>query len=232
MRLLDFGCGPGTITVDLADILSPDGEVVGIDASDEVIQQATEHAESSGTKNVQFAKESIYETGFEPESFDVAFAHQVLQHLSEPVRALKEAKRTLKPGGLCAVREVDWGTAAVSTEDPRLKKFLHVYYEVAKRNGGEPEAGRHLKGWFEQAGFDDIEVTTSTWTFSEPTGIEWWGKQWADRIVHSNIATRAVEYGVANEPELEEISQGWLDWMETPDAFFCFTQVEAIGKNA
>ena len=232
MKLLDFGCGPGTITVDLAELLQPGGSVVGIDASEDVIAQASENAAKSGLSNVTFESRSIYDSELASESFDVAFAHQVLQHLSEPVRALTEAKRVLKPGGICAVREVDWGSAALSTDDPRLKRFFDVYYQVAKRNGGEPEAGRHLKGWFEEAGFTDLEVTTSTWTFSESVGIEWWGKQWAERILHSSIATRATEYGVASESDLKEISQGWLDWMESPGAFFCFTHVETIGVKA
>jgi ubiquinone/menaquinone biosynthesis C-methylase UbiE len=231
MRLLDFGCGPGTITVDLAGLLAPGGSALGIDYSEEVIEQARKHAAASGTKNVQFEARSIYDTGLEGSSFDVAYAHQVLQHLSEPVKALTEVRRVLKPGGICAVREVDWGSSALSSDDPRLGRFFEVYYAVARHNGGDPEAGRHLKRWFEEAGFHNLEVTTSTWTFAERSGIEWWGKQWAERILHSNIATSAIEYGVADEAELKDISQAWLDWIESPGAFYSFIHVEVIGKK-
>ena len=232
MRVLDFGCGPGTISVDLAEHLLPDGSIVGIDYSDAVIAQAKSNAAEKGVTNAEFAVNSIYETGYDADSFDAAYAHQVLQHLSEPVRALTEARRVLKPGGICAVREVDWGTSAIWPADERLSKFLDVYYKVAERNGGDAHAGRRVKQWFTEAGFTDLVVTTSTWTFSDENGLKWWGEQWAERILRSDLAKRALEYGIASESELAEISQGWLDWVDAEGAFFAFTQVEVVGTKA
>ncbi|MDP6665818.1 MAG: methyltransferase domain-containing protein [Dehalococcoidia bacterium] len=231
MRLLDFGCGPGTITIDLAEHLLPEGSVVGIDMSQQVIGQARSTASERQIPNVTFEVNSVYETGYATGSFDAVYAHQVLQHLPEPTKALIEARRLLRPGGICGVREVDWGTVAVWPDDGRLVRFLDVYHRVAERNGGDADAGRHLKQWFVDAGFSDLAVTTSTWTFSEGDGLSWWGEQWAERIVSSNIATSAVEYGIATEEELAEISQGWLDWIQAPGAFFAFTQVEVVGRQ-
>ncbi len=231
MRLLDFGCGPGTITVDLAEHLLPDGSVVGIDTSEDVIEQAREYASSKNLENLEFEANSAYETGYEPNSFDAAYAHQVLQHLSEPVRALKEVRRVLKPGGICAVREVDWGASALYPPDDRLARFLEVYYKVAARNGGDAYAGRRLKQWFTETGFTDLNVTTSTWTFSDEYGLKWWGEQWAERILRSDLAKRAVEYGIATEAELADISQGWLDWANAEGAFFAFMQIEVVGTK-
>ncbi len=229
MRLLDFGCGPGTITIDLAEHLLPDGSVLGIDSSGAVIEQARRSAVERGVSNIDFSVNSVYETGYDPNSFDAAYAHQVLQHLSDPVSALSEVRRVLRPGGICAVREVDWGASALWPPDDRLAKFFDVYHRVAKRNGGDANAGRRLKQWFTDAGFDDLTVTTSTWTFADKGGLKWWGEQWAERILRSDIATRAVEYGIATEGELSEISQGWLDWVEAEGAFYAFIQVETVG---
>lgn len=232
MRLLDFGCGPGTITVDLGEILQPEGSVVGIDFSEDVIAQARSHAEKSGAVNVTFDARSIYETGFADGEFDVAYAHQVLQHIQNPVQALIEAKRVLKPGGICAVREVDWGTAAISPTNPALDRFFEVYFAVAKSNGGTADAGRYLKGWFVDAGFKNLEVATSTWSFGDQDGLQWWGGQWSERILHSNLASRALEQNIATQAELEEISVAWKNWITEPHAFFTFTQVEVIGTRA
>ena len=229
MRLLDFGCGPGTITVDLGEVLSPDGSVVGIDFSEEVIAQARANAEKSDSANVTFDTRSIYETGYPDAEFDVAFAHQVLQHLSDPAAALTEAKRVLKPGGICAVREVDWGTAAIHPKTPGLRQFFDVYFRVARRNGGNANAGRHLKSWFVDAGFTNLTVTTSTWSFADEAGLQWWGNQWADRILTSDIATAALKYRFASQAELAAISTAWKDWITAPGAFFTFTHVEVIG---
>ena len=232
MRVLDFGCGPGTITNDLAEHLLPDGSLVGIDSSDAVIEQARNAATEKNIANVEFEVNSIYETGYESSVFDAAYAHQVLQHLSEPVRALEEVKRVLKPGGICAVREVDWGASAIWPNDERLSKFFDVYSKVAERNGGDAFAGRRLKQWFTDAGFSDLVVTTSTWTFAEGSGLKWWGDQWADRILSSDLAKRAVEYGIATNSDLKDISQGWLDWVQAEGAFFSFIQVEVVGERA
>lgn len=232
MRVLDFGCGPGTITNDLAEHLLPDGSLVGIDSSYAVIEQARNAATEKNIANVEFEVNSIYETGYESSVFDAAYAHQVLQHLSEPVRALEEVKRVLKPGGICAVREVDWGASAIWPNDERLSKFFDVYSKVAERNGGDAFAGRRLKQWFTDAGFSDLVVTTSTWTFAEGSGLKWWGDQWADRILSSDLAKRAVEYGIATDSDLKDISQGWLDWVQAEGAFFSFIQVEVVGERA
>lgn len=231
MRLLDFGCGPGTITVDLGEAVAPGGSVAGIDFSEEVITQARANAEKSGAHNVTFDTRSIYETGFPDAEFDVAYAHQVLHHLTDPVAALVEAKRVLKPGGICAVREVDWGTAAIYPKTPALRRFFDVYFKVSRRNGGNANAGRYLKSWFVDAGFTNLEVTTSTWSFADEAGLQWWGNQWADRILESGIATAAVEYRIATRDELETISAAWREWITAPGAFFTFTHVEVIGTK-
>ncbi len=92
IRLLDIGCGPGTITTGLARAVAP-GEVVGIDLVPEVIESAREHLAETGLTNARFEAASVYELPYEDASFDAAHAHQVLQHLARPVDAAKEALR-------------------------------------------------------------------------------------------------------------------------------------------
>jgi ubiquinone/menaquinone biosynthesis C-methylase UbiE len=96
-RVLDVGCGPGTITADLAARV-PSGEVVGIDAAVDVLSEARAEASRRELSNVRFETGDVYGLAFGDDSFDVVHAHQVLQHLSDPVAALGEMRRVCRPG--------------------------------------------------------------------------------------------------------------------------------------
>src|SRR5271170_6662076 len=99
MRILDVGCGPGTITADFAALV-PQGQVIGLEYAPEVLKQAREFIDERELTNVQFAVGDIHALEYPNDSFDVVHAHQVLQHIPDPVQALKEMKRVTKPGGI------------------------------------------------------------------------------------------------------------------------------------
>src|SRR5262245_51024916 len=125
-RMLDVGCGPGTITADLASRLSA-GSVIGIDASDAVVEVArAEHIAA----NLEFETGDVYALQFPDDAFDVVHAHQVLQHLSDPVAALREMRRVTRPGGVVAVRDSDYGAFVWTPADPDLTRWLSVYHDV------------------------------------------------------------------------------------------------------
>lgn len=140
--LLDVGCGPGTITVDLAARVAP-GRVLGIDASPDPLAEARAAAERSGVQ-ATFQVGDVYALDLPDDSFDVVHAHQVLQHLTDPVAALREMARVCRPGGVVAVRDVDYATFTWFPAVPGLDRWLEVYYAVARANDAEPDAGRRL----------------------------------------------------------------------------------------
>src|SRR4051812_35402476 len=119
MMLLDVGCGPGSITVDLAELVAP-GQVIGLDRSDDVLTQAAELAALRGIENATFVSGNIYDLEFDDDTFDVVHAHQVLQHLTDPVAALYEMRRGLKPRGIVAVRGADFPRLRWDPGPPRL----------------------------------------------------------------------------------------------------------------
>ena len=96
--LLDVGCGPGTITADLALMVAP-GEAVGIDAATDVVAQAQEHAQGLGVEKLRFEVADLFALGFPDASFDVVHLHQVLQRLQDPVAGLVELRLVLIPTG-------------------------------------------------------------------------------------------------------------------------------------
>jgi len=224
LRLLDVGCGPGTITADLARRVAP-GEVIGIDAAPGVVEIAAR--DNPGTSAV-FESGDVMNLRFADESFDVVHAHQVLQHLADPVGALVEMRRVCRPGGLVAARDSDYASFTWYPADPGLDRWLATYEAVGRANGGEPDAGRRLVAWARRAGFSQVSASASAWCFAEPADREWWGGLWAERITESPIAHRAVELELATPAELAEMASAWRRWAEDPDGWFAVLHSEIL----
>jgi ubiquinone/menaquinone biosynthesis C-methylase UbiE len=227
MRLLDVGCGPGSITAGLAKCVAP-GETIGVDPSSSVIHTAASLASGLSDGRLTFEVGDIYTSRFGDETFDAVFAHQVLQHLPRPIEALQKARMLLRPGGVVGVRDVDWGSTTFYPENQGIRRFLALYYDLARRSGAEPNAGRHLRCWFREAGFGETRVTTSTVSYTDAIATAEWGDTYAERTLRSNIAARALELGIAARSELEQIAAAWRDWGRDPDAYFCFSQTEVV----
>jgi ubiquinone/menaquinone biosynthesis C-methylase UbiE len=229
-RLLDVGCGPGSITVDLAALVAP-GDVVGIDAEPEVIAKAQARSLTTDGPRPAFATGDVYALDFAEGSFDVVHAHQVLQHLTDPVAAMRDMARVLRPGGLLAVRDSDYAAFAWAPADPRLDRWLELYHQVTSHNGAEADAGRYLLGWVQEAGFRDWRATSSTWTFADPESRAWWGDLWSDRVRLSSFADQAIAYGLSDGDELAGIAEAWRTWAARPDGFFVVMHGEVLARR-
>ncbi len=229
--LLDVGCGPGTVTIDLAGRVAP-GEVVGVDTSSAVIEAAAKAAADAGTPNVRFEVGDAYALDFPDDTFDVVHAHQVLQHLSDPVAALREMRRVAKPGGVVAVRDADYDGMAWYPQSDGLDDWLTLYQEVTEANRADADAGRKLLSWVRAAGFDpaDIHPTASAWCYATPTDRVWWADLWADRCVRSNFAAQAIEHGLADEVGLEQLADAWHVWGAQEDGWFSILHGEVVAR--
>jgi ubiquinone/menaquinone biosynthesis C-methylase UbiE len=228
LDLLDVGCGPGTITVDLAARVAP-GRVVGVDRATAALKEA-ERQLAGHAGNVAFQLADAYSLEFDDRSFDVVHAHQLLQHLTDPVAALMEMRRVLRPDGMLAVRDSDYGGFVWAPADPVLDRWLRLYHEVCAHNRATADAGRALLAWAQAAGFSAIEATSSTWTFADPTSRQWWGELWAERMTRSAIADQAVDYGLTNRAELEEIAHAWQRWAGHDAGYFVALHGELIAR--
>jgi ubiquinone/menaquinone biosynthesis C-methylase UbiE len=217
MRLLDVGCGPGTLTVDLARRVDPGG-TVGLDREQAPLVEA--EALAADSERVKFIVGDVYALEFDDASFDVVHAHQVLQHLTDPVAALTEMGRVCRPGGIVAARDVDYAAMCWHPADPALDRWLELYHAVAHANGAEPDAARHLVGWAHAAGFSDVKASVSGWCFASPGERDWWGGLWAERTTQSAFADQAVAYGLATRESLEEIASGFHRWVASEDGWF------------
>lgn len=228
LDVLDIGCGPGTITADLAGRVNP-GRVLGLDRSTDAVAQAT--AANAGFENLDFGVGDVYALDTEDDSFDVVHAHQVLQHLSDPVAALREMRRVCRPDGVVAVRDADYAAFTWAPDDERLTAWLDIYRQVARANGAEPDAGRYLKSWALEAGFTDVTASASVWCFSDAADRQWWGDLWADRVVSSDLARQAIDGGLATRADLESIATAFRAWVEQPDGWFAVLHGEVLARG-
>ncbi len=225
--VLDVGCGPGTITVDLAARVAP-GQVTAVELTDDALDLARAEARSRGQANIVFATSDVHALAFADDTFDVVHAHQVLQHVADPVQALRELRRVCKPGGLVAVRDGDYAGFTWFPQLPALDRWMQLYAAAARANGGEPDAGRRLLSWAQQAGFDDITPTGSLWCFATPEDRDWWGGMWADRIAESALARQLIDSGMSGSDELDAISSAWRQWAAAPDGWLAIPNGEIL----
>jgi SAM-dependent methyltransferase len=163
MRLLDVGSGPGSITLGMAEVVAP-AEVVGVDLQPAQVERARALATERGVANARFEVASVYELPFPDGSFDAAFAHMVVMHLREPVRALREIRRVPRPGGVVGVRDANWSGDLWAPMTPLLEQFAALRVRVRHHNGGDPYLGRHPRRMLLEAGFARTAATASLMT--------------------------------------------------------------------
>lgn len=226
VRILDVGSGPGSITIGLAKRVTP-GAVIGIEPVAALVEKATAMIPDK-VANLTFETGDTYALRYDDASFDIVHAHQVLQHLRDPVAALREMRRVLRPGGVLAVRDADYGGMVWAPESRVLTHWMEIYQSMGSQLGVEPNAGRHLLGWTMAAGFETIEPGASVWAYATPEQRAFWAGTWAERAVASDFASHAVGMGLATEADLAEISQAWRVWQQEPSGFFLIPNTEIL----
>lgn len=233
MHILDVGCGPGSITTDLATKV-PQGRVIGLEPTAEPFEEARKLAAARKVDNISFEVGDARRLPFPDQTFDIVHTHQVLQYLNadDRIQAIREMRRVTKSGGLVAIREADQGTITFYPEINGLRDFVDLYCKVALANGGEPYIGRQVHTWPRKAGFaaSDITATAGTWCYNTPEERAWWSSVWSDRILHSAWAKSAIEGGHATQNDLDRLAEAWRKWGATEDGWYGIMHGEVLCK--
>ncbi len=228
MRLLDFGCGPGTLTVGLAAAVHP-GDVHGIDMEESQIEMARSAAAAGQHGNATFHVGNVYELPFEDDYFDVAHCHAVLMHVPDTDAALREVKRVLKPGGIIGSREMIAGSSFSDPAGEHIPEAWATFGRLLMANGGHPEMGKELKRRLLEAGFVDIRATGSFDYFSSADDVAFLYAFIMDWFFMPRVIAAATQYGLATHEQFDQWRTELDEWRESAGAVGGLAFGEAIG---
>ena len=229
MDVLDCGCGPGSITVGLADMVAP-GKVLGVDIEPRQLEVARALATERGTSNVRFEQASIYELPYPDATFDVAVAHFVVEHVREPMRALREMRRVLRPGGLAAIKDPYYPAFTFRPSLPTLRRYDELLAKVRSHSGASPAYAADLRACLLEAGFERTEARAEILTVAG--GVEDFPifKQIREnQIREPTFRDTVIEQGWATAAELEGLVEGVAEMSRRSDLFGFVVFVAALG---
>jgi SAM-dependent methyltransferase len=229
MDVLDAGCGVGSIALDLAPTVAP-GRVVGVDVDGGQIEAAQRSAAERRIDNAEFRTGSALDLPFEESSFDVVYANAVLMYLREPVHALAEMSRVLRPDGLAAVSDDDLGTIVMTPERPELRRGPELFERAVAHEGGNTRYSRNLRGLMLEAGFTRTRgVATAPEVYGEAQGTKWFAEFAIGLFSAPAMAETIVGEGWASREELDELLTAFREWGGRPDAFASWLYCGALG---
>jgi ubiquinone/menaquinone biosynthesis C-methylase UbiE len=228
MSLLDCGCGPGSVTLDLARIVAP-GQVVGVDIDAGEVKRASALAAGQGVTHVRFETGNVYALPFANETFDAVYSNALLDHLREPLNALREIRRVLKPGGVAGIRAADRDGNLFVPLVPLIAKYLEWTDRLKADQGVNSRIGKHLRALLRQAGFVRVEASASYDSYGTPERVRMLGEALASNAIKEWRAEEILKSDWTDRAELEQIAAAFRAWAEQPDAFFVQTRCEAVG---
>lgn len=229
LRVLDLGCGPGTISMGLAQAVAP-GELHGIDLEESQIEMARARAAGSSV-NAVFRTGDATDLPYEDETFDVAHGHALLMHVPDTEAVLAEVRRVLKPGGLVAARDMIGASSFSEPDFEGLSAVWTTFSNLLETNGAHPQMGKQLRGAFLKAGFSDVRAGASFECFSTDEDVRFFFDYAAGWFFSPATVEAATGRGLATREQFDDWRRAMERWKEAPGAFAAIAWGEATGRK-
>lgn len=223
MRVLDIGCGPGTITYGLAQKVVP-GQVIGIELDLAQTEPVLERAQAAGL-NLIFEQANAYDLPYDNDSFDAVFLSAVVGNLQRPEQMFGEVFRVLKPSGVVGVKEFNHSSNIVWPETQFLTEVNKLYERLRLANGHDPDSGRRVPGLLVSAAFAIIDARATFDTIPRPEGT---GSPIMEAMVREEWGPQFVERGWATPEEVEKMIQASQIYKPGLDFFQATAWVEVL----
>lgn len=239
-EVLDVGCGPGTVTVDVGKAVAP-GNVIGIDTESALVEKASNARKQAAVSNVRFLVADAYALPFKDQSFDLTYTRDVFHFLEDPVAALIEQKRVTKPDGTILAFAVDWGTLVSYPDLPTVRRVVATWRLYPNR-GDLPlfidlHVGSKLYSYFTRAGIHSVTIQgVYQHDYCVTAGSERF-EQWYSRLrmhfdtegIVSSIYSYCFERGLIDRVTVVEALGELESWYCRPDAFMAVGYFLAAG---
>ena len=222
MNVLDLGCGPGSMTLDFAELVQT-GQVTGLDINDRQFERPRTLAKERGLNNIEFRCGDAYALPFDDNAFDIVTENAMLMHLSEPDTAIAEMKRVLKPGGYVGLRDLYLSGSMIYSSAPcptkgGFQRINSIQAEVQGQEGADFDAGIKHRLWLKTAGFVDVEAGVSPTVLASDE--QWQGAIKNARLSAQNwkrISQEAIGLGLLTPDEASEY-KAWQDGLRSDPA--------------
>ena len=221
-HVVEIGCGPQGCLGLLADRVGPTGAVVGVEMSEHAVELARRFVTEQELANVEVRHGNGKATGLRRASFDLATARLVLVNIPEPEDVVAEMAALVRPGGVVALHEADWGMVLCDPPLPAWDTMIRAFLGYSLANGIDPLIGRRIARLLRTSGLKDVRINPLIHIYDVNHSRRTLFPEFA-----RNLRDRILANGIMTEDEFESCHESLERHLADPDTLVIWAYFQA-----